>query len=145
MGDGRPLAFVDALKQIQNIALLPCEYAVPKAPANQHLDPTLVNVTFTAGGGASTDAAGEGGIGSDADVSSDIKLGKVDSEAACDPTSGGWFYDDNVNPTKIRLCKVELRHGGLGHGGDEGAHRVRVQDHRPDSALIRAARSEAAN
>jgi hypothetical protein len=30
----------------------------------------------------------------------------VADAASCDPQQGGWYYDDNVNPTTIILCQA---------------------------------------
>ncbi len=29
---------------------------------------------------------------------------RVTGDAACDPSKGGWHYDDEMKPTKILLC-----------------------------------------
>jgi hypothetical protein len=51
-----------------------------------NLDFTKVNVQYTPGGGMP------------------VLLGNVANLAACDPQSGGWYYDNPANPTKIMLC-----------------------------------------
>jgi len=65
---------------------LPCDYAIPPPPQGEVLDPGKVNVVYTDGNGTPTD------------------LYKVDNAAACPPTIGGWYYDDNANPSSIHLC-----------------------------------------
>lgn len=74
-----------------------CELTIPEA---DDVDPTKVNVTFTPDGGE------EGTIP------------QVENAAACGP-SGGWYYDDPVNPTKITLCdatcdQIQGQSGELG-------------------------------
>jgi hypothetical protein len=73
-----------ALAAIQQQAL-GCEYAIPQ-PQMGNLDFTKVNVQYTPGGGMP------------------VLLGNVANAAACDPQSGGWYYDNPANPTKIMLC-----------------------------------------
>jgi hypothetical protein len=72
-----------ALQAIQGEQLA-CEILVP-TPTQGTLDPTKVNVTYTPGSGA------------------EQTIGKVADEASCG-ASGGWYYDDNANPTTIILC-----------------------------------------
>lgn len=76
--------FQAALTAIQGKAL-GCQYAIPQPPDGQVIDFTKVNVQLTLGGVSKV-------------------LPYVDSEAKCDPTSGGWHYDDALAPTKILLC-----------------------------------------
>ncbi|HMI85316.1 MAG TPA: hypothetical protein VK550_14570, partial [Polyangiaceae bacterium] len=64
---------------------LSCEWAIPPAPAGQTFDPRLVNVIYTPDGAAPRD------------------LFNVPTAADCG-TQGGWFYDDNTNPTKVLAC-----------------------------------------
>ncbi len=72
-----------ALQAIQGEQLA-CEILVP-TPTEGTLDPSKVNVTYTPGSGAPE------------------TIGKVADEASCG-ASGGWYYDDNTNPTTILLC-----------------------------------------
>lgn len=80
--------FLEALNQIRATKLA-CEYLLPEPPAGQSLDFTRINVDFT--NGASSE-----------------RLLAVSSQAACDPTSGGWYYDQDPAtggmPTKISIC-----------------------------------------
>ncbi|NUP06177.1 MAG: VWA domain-containing protein [Polyangiaceae bacterium] len=64
---------------------LACEITIPE-PTEGDFNPDLVNVTFTPGGGGAEQT-----------------FGKVNDEASCG-SSGGWYYDDNANPTMIILC-----------------------------------------
>ena len=84
VGDGDPIAFVNALEQIQQAAILPCEFQVPAAPEGDTLRYDLVNVEYV-------DAT---------DVST--PLGYVESAALC--TGLSWYYDNQLAPTKIGLC-----------------------------------------
>jgi hypothetical protein len=72
-----------ALQAIQGEQLA-CEILVP-TPTQGTLDPAKVNVTYTPGSGA------------------EQTIGKVADEASCG-AGGGWYYDDNANPTTIILC-----------------------------------------
>lgn len=76
--------FQAALEAIQQTAL-GCEYAIPQ-PQMGSIDFGKVNVQFTPGGG------------------NPVLLPNVANAAACDPQTGGWYYDDSASPTKILLC-----------------------------------------
>jgi hypothetical protein len=78
--------FLDAMNQIRGAALT-CEFTVPQPGPGQTFNASEVNVYFypTSGTG--------GGI-----------IYKVDNAGACDPVSGGWYFDDNANPTRVFLC-----------------------------------------
>ena len=65
---------------------LPCEYVIPPPPMDEVLDPAKVNVEFTDGNNNTS------------------TIFKVDDESKCHPVNGGWYYDDNLNPTSIKLC-----------------------------------------
>lgn len=67
-------------------AQLPCQWDIPEPPAGETLDPAKVNVEFTDGSGNST------------------TIYNVPNEAGCDPSLGGWYYNDNADPTTIILC-----------------------------------------
>ncbi len=77
----------DLLAAFGNIksANVSCDFAVPPAPANLMLSINNVNVNYTPGKGAAA------------------TLRRVENAAACG-TAGGWYYDDNINPTQIHLC-----------------------------------------
>jgi len=77
--------FQAALAAIQDSAL-GCEYTIPQ-PQQGMLDYGKVNVQYTPGGGGAPQV-----------------IGNVANAAACDPQSGGWYYDNNAMPTKIILC-----------------------------------------
>ncbi|MCA9599891.1 MAG: VWA domain-containing protein [Myxococcales bacterium] len=74
---------IDKLKSISG-SLLACEYSMPKGDPGQPVDPTKVNITYTPGAGGSQ------------------QFYKVSGASACVP--GGWYYDNDANPTKIILC-----------------------------------------
>lgn len=76
--------FFDAVAQaVIETSKLSCELSIPK-PQDGELDPAAVNVQI---------------------VSNDMPspLYKVSGAAACGP-DGGWYYDDDVAPTKVLLC-----------------------------------------
>ncbi len=77
--------FEAALKAIQGKAI-GCQYTIPVPANGQAVDPTKVNVQFTLTGGTAQ------------------PLKYVDDESKCDPTTGGWHYDNALTPTKILLC-----------------------------------------
>jgi hypothetical protein len=37
-------------------------------------------------------------------TSGEVLLPRVLTAGACDPSRGGWYYDDNTAPTRIFLC-----------------------------------------
>jgi hypothetical protein len=80
--------FVATMNKIRATSQVPCQYAIPKATSGTMVDPTKVNVEFTPPG-----------------ASMPITILNVPSAAACDPNTGGWFYDNNNAPTKINLCQ----------------------------------------
>ena len=65
---------------------LACEWELPEPETGEPLDPTQVNVQYT-GGGMATSAI----------------IGKVAGPEAC-TENGGWYYDDEENPTRILTC-----------------------------------------
>ena len=65
---------------------LDCQWTIPPAPGGQSFDPNKVNVTFTDSN----------------NVPHDIYF--VNDQASCDPMQGGWYYDNNTNPTTIYAC-----------------------------------------
>jgi hypothetical protein len=76
--------FGAALKAIQGKAL-GCAYTIPAPSNGQPIDYSKVNVQLTLNGTAQV-------------------LPYVTNEAKCDPSKGGWHYDDPVTPSQILLC-----------------------------------------
>ncbi len=66
--------------------VIPCEYAIPDAPPGTDLDFMRVNVRHTPGSGAPE------------------IFPYVGTPDGADCTSGGWYYDDIMSPTRIILC-----------------------------------------
>jgi hypothetical protein len=91
VGDGNAAAFQSAMASIVGQSTvyhpLPCTYLVPPPPAGQTLDPGKVNVSFSTTG------------------ADPIRVFKVDSQQACDPAEGGWYYDNPAQPTQVLLCQ----------------------------------------
>jgi hypothetical protein len=75
------------MNQIRGQALS-CDFSIP-LPDNQEPNFNEVNVLHK------LDPASPGNI-----------IYKVNSEADCSATLGGWFYDDPTDPQNIRLCPV---------------------------------------
>lgn len=73
-----------ALKAIQG-SQVACEFAMPEPAPGETIDPAKVNVQYTPGSGGNPST-----------------IGQVSDAAAC--TSGGWYYDNPAEPTKIVLC-----------------------------------------
>lgn len=73
-----------ALQAIRG-AQLACEIAIPE-PTEGTFNKDLVNVEYTPGGSTQGQT-----------------IGKVPSEGACG-ANGGWYYDDESNPTTIMFC-----------------------------------------
>jgi hypothetical protein len=78
--------FLDKMKQIQASALS-CDFPIPAPPVGEVFDKDLVAVTYTP-----SDPMAE-----------DVELPHADNLQDCGPASG-WYYDNNVKPTKIVLC-----------------------------------------
>jgi hypothetical protein len=91
VGDGDPAAILSALIAIAGQGVVPCVYSIPLTTSTgEAIDFGLVNVQYR-------DANGN-----------PIKVLQVPSEADCDPTQGGWYYDVDPaqgTPTAINLCK----------------------------------------
>jgi hypothetical protein len=85
---GNANAEQDLLNALLDIAgqTAQCSFNVPAPPAGEVLDPKLVRVVYTAGGSMAQ-----------------TTLPHVADAAGCDP-NGGWYYDNNQNPTTITLC-----------------------------------------
>ncbi|MEZ4219558.1 MAG: hypothetical protein R3B13_01430 [Polyangiaceae bacterium] len=66
-------------------AKLDCGWSIPPPPAGQTFNKGKVNVLFTSGGGGQQ------------------PVYHVNSKADCGP-NGGWYYDDDVNPTTVLVC-----------------------------------------
>ena len=78
--------FLEAMNKIRIGAQPACEYQLPTPEGSQKLDPDLVNVDVTDKAGVLTSILRVAGIG------------------ACNPATGGWYYDNEATPTKILLC-----------------------------------------
>lgn len=78
--------FTDITTAIVSGSQVACELAMPAAPQGETIDPNKVNVKYQSGATSTTLmqvlTAGDCGVG------------------------GGWYYDDNMNPTKITMCSA---------------------------------------
>nr|PZN29535.1 MAG: hypothetical protein DIU78_00060 [Pseudomonadota bacterium] len=86
------MQFLDALNAIRG-ARLGCEFTIPDPPSGKMLDYGYVNVDFTSGG-------------------TTTRLLRVRDEDACDPASGGWYYDVDPavgEPSRINVCPSSCR------------------------------------
>ena len=79
--------FLDTMDKIRARSNPPCQYTLPPAPAGQHNDPMKINVEYTPPG-----------------ATMPTTFVSVPSQAMCDPTNGGWYYDDPVLPKTVTLC-----------------------------------------
>jgi hypothetical protein len=75
---------LNALAAIRG-SVLDCDFEMPKASNGMQVDPTKVNVKYTPAGGTQ------------------MTLGRVPDMAGCG-TAPGWYYDNELNPTRILLC-----------------------------------------
>lgn len=89
--DFQPI-FNDLAKGVQAAAKLDCSWKIPSPPSGQVFDPGMVNVKYTSGSGTEEDILFAGG------------------QDKCDPTEGGWYYDDNSNPTTVNACPSTCAH-----------------------------------
>ena len=67
-------------------APLPCNFVIPPSPAGETLDPSKVNVEYSAPG-----------------ASAPKVFGKVSDQAACS-AEPGWHYDNAADPKQVMLC-----------------------------------------
>ncbi len=95
--------FLAAIQAIQGQAL-GCTFKVPTPPPGETFDPLRVNVVHTPQAGAPE------------------LIFNVDGPALCNPTQGGWYYDDPQNPTEISLCPETCKHVG----GSTGKVRIEL-------------------
>jgi hypothetical protein len=79
---------VEALNEIRD-GFIACEYQVPDEFDGEAIDPTKVNVLYTPAG-----------------ASEPITIGQVADRNSCNPATGGWYYDDPINPTKLTFCDL---------------------------------------
>lgn len=79
--------FIEAMNRIRAAATVSCEFLIPKDGASGPVDFSKVNVTITPSGGRPPQ-----------------QLAKASDPSQCDPAAGGWFYDSNQAPTRVRLC-----------------------------------------
>lgn len=85
-------ALVDALEKIRTGAL-GCEYKLPlPAPGQGVLDLNSVEVQFTPGANDPL-----------------VTIKKVDGKSLCGETTGGFYYDDPVKPTRVVLCPASCQ------------------------------------
>lgn len=82
---GSVAQFSTKMQEIRATAL-PCEFIIPPPPMGEMLDPKLVNVNYTPGGSGMKQP-----------------LPKADNIQDCG-VGPGWYYDNEMNPTKILLC-----------------------------------------
>jgi hypothetical protein len=95
-GPGTTQQFLDALAEIRNTGA--CKFQIPE-PTMGTPNYDLVNVTLD-------DPNNPG---------SEIVVGKVSGPGACG-AAGGWYYDDEQNPSYIELCPAtcdQVKDGGL--------------------------------
>jgi hypothetical protein len=77
--------FLRAMNDIRGNAQIPCELKIPAPPEGQILDFGKVNVQFSASG-----------------ATSEILF--VGDPSRCDPSNGGWHFDNGSAPSSIVLC-----------------------------------------
>jgi hypothetical protein len=77
--------FLQALNSIRT-ANVGCNFAVPAASGGV-VDFSQATVSYTRGNSGAA-----------------VSLAWVSSASACDPTTGGWYYDDVTSPNQVRLC-----------------------------------------
>jgi len=87
--------FIDALNAIR--ASGQCLYRIPQ-PEIGNPDYGLINVSIS-------DPALPG---------SEVTVPNVGNEAGCDPTTGGWYYDDPTSPEMILLCPATCDEVNIG-------------------------------
>jgi hypothetical protein len=79
--------FLQALNAIRTANLVGCNFAVPATSGGLVVNFSQATVTYTPGNGGAA-----------------MPLSWVSSASACDPTSGGWYYDNVTAPNQVKLC-----------------------------------------
>jgi hypothetical protein len=87
-GDDPSAQCFEALKEIRADAVA-CVYAIPTLGGG-YPDYDRINVQVRAAAGPDVPAA--------------TLVHRVAGRAACDPSSGGWFFDDPQRPSRIVVC-----------------------------------------
>jgi hypothetical protein len=77
-----PQALAQAMNQIRGAAL-PCDYQLPNGGS---VDPTKVNIEFSPDGASSS------------------TVPNVGDASRCDPSQGGWYYDNPTAPSRAIVC-----------------------------------------
>ncbi len=90
VGGGDPEAFSEVLAAIQDSVVIACEYAIPEPEGGESLNPDLVAVTYNDASGAEP-----------------RPVARVPDAASCNPSLGGWYYDNPDAPTSILLCPAD--------------------------------------
>lgn len=83
--------FLDKMKEIQTKALS-CDFPIPEAPEGEVFDKDLVAVKYTPA----------------LDPSKAEEIPRADNFQDCGGKTG-WYYDNNVKPTKIVLCPASCQ------------------------------------
>lgn len=93
---GAAQELVRALNDIRSAAL-PCDFRMPQGDGTSAVQPDRVNLRYT-------DPSGQA-----------LTIGAVADQASCDPTQGGWYYDNPSAPTQLIACEqscAQLNAGG---------------------------------
>jgi hypothetical protein len=77
--------FLDTMNQIRGTAQIPCQYQIPPPSPGKKFDKAQVQVHYT-------------------DPSKVESIIYKAPSGICDPTTGGWKYDDEADPKTILLC-----------------------------------------
>ncbi|MEZ4247402.1 MAG: hypothetical protein R3B99_04080 [Polyangiales bacterium] len=94
--------FFDAVATaVDRTSRVDCALEIPPPPDGGFFDPMRINV-FVREGETST------------------RIGRVSGPGACDPTRGGWHYDDEGAPTRVVLCPVSCEQVQPSAGVDRG-------------------------
>ncbi len=83
--------FLTAMKDIQSDALS-CDIVIPEPPMGKEFDKDLVAVTYSPQG----------------DPMQAVQIPRADNYQDCGGMPG-WYYDNNVKPTKIKLCPASCQ------------------------------------
>lgn len=77
--------FASVAETVVNTSRIDCEIGLPPPPDGMLLDPSKVNVAVLT-------------------PEDELTLGRATDMSACDPTRGGWYFDDNDQPQSVILC-----------------------------------------
>ncbi len=88
-------ALGQAMRNISN-SKVECDFAIPPPPDGQIMEKDKVQVIYKPFSGAPQE------------------IGKASSAGGCSSANGGWYFDNEANPTRVILCECSCANLGAG-------------------------------